>query len=147
MLAGAVALAGAGWLLVGLPLSSPGLLASLERASWPSEPRAAGSPALKDASVGLALFATSRGPNATAEVRVALSGVARDPRGAAALIAVGDGLAGWLPLGQSRDGVTLVAVEADKITVDTALGFREVELGKTSVPPSTGAGLPSQARP
>jgi hypothetical protein len=134
MLAGAVALAGAGWLVLGLPLSSPALLGELERASWPTAPKPVLAPGPQHPGEGLALFATSSGPNATAEVKVALKGVARDPHGTSALIAIGDGPPGWLPLGQSRDGVTLVSVEADKATVDTALGFREVELGKTSTP-------------
>lgn len=136
MLAGVLALAGAGWLVLGLPLSAPAELAALEAASWPTAPGKAAIAAASANGSGLALFAVATGPNATPELKLALNGLARDPHGAAALIAVGDGPPGWLSLGQTRDGATLVGVEADKATVDTALGFREVELGKTSMPPT-----------
>ena len=120
-----------GWILIGLPLSKPALLSKLERADWPRaatrSPVAARTPDLTKAPL---IFATTLGPNAASEINIALHGVAKGPRGQAALVAIGDALAAWLNLGETRDGVTLLSIEASKIVVDTALGFRTVSLDK-----------------
>lgn len=125
--AGAAAFAGAAWLVIGLPFSAPRLMAELERARWPSAPTKP-SPLSRASVAGLPLFAVSTGPYATPELKLTLSGVARDPHGAAALIAIGDGPAGWLSVGQTRDGATLISLDRDRAVVDTALGFREIQL-------------------
>jgi hypothetical protein len=138
-LAGAVALAGGGWLVLGLSLSSPPMLAALETASWPTAlSRAPIVPAPRSAP-GSALFVTTTGPNATTEIKVTLHGLVRDPHGVEALVQIGDETPGWLQLGQTRNSVTLISVDADTVTVDTPLGFRTVELGKTSAPPNASA--------
>ncbi|HUO23360.1 MAG TPA: hypothetical protein VMU59_12655 [Caulobacteraceae bacterium] len=60
---------------------------------------------------------------------VRAQGVAITPTLSAALISIGGKPAEWLDVGASRDGVTLVAVQASQITVDTAGGRRDIRIG------------------
>ena len=86
------------------------------------------------------LFALSTGPGAATEVAVRLDGLAITPRRRAALISIGGKPADWLEVGATRDGVTLMEVHATKVTLDTAAGFKDVDLWQGPVAP---AGAPA----
>lgn len=80
------------------------------------------------------LFALTTGPGAVADVALKLEGLARAPGHVAALLAINGGTADWLQLGDTRDGVTLEDVAADRVTVDTPTGMKDVLLGDTTAP-------------
>jgi hypothetical protein len=80
--------------------------------------------------VGAPIFALTTGPGAVSDVSVRLDGLAISPRGQSALIAINNQPAGWLALGATRDGVTLLEVHPAKVVLDTAIGFKEVAIGQ-----------------
>jgi hypothetical protein len=127
-LAAALSLGAVLWLTLGLWLTEPSGLKPLEAAPWPSPKTAPGAPP-PAAKAAPPLFASATGPDAVPEVQFELRGIARGPKDQAALIAIGAAPAAWLSLGATRDGVTLVTVEPTRVVVDTALGFREAQLG------------------
>ena len=88
------------------------------------------------------LFALSTGPGAAADVAVRLDGLAITPSRRAALISIGGKPADWLEVGATRDGVTLMEVHATKVTLDTAVGFKDIDLWQG---PTAAAGAPSAA--
>ena len=92
------------------------------------------------------LFALTTGPGAIADVAVSLLGVARTPKGAAALLAIGGGQADWLDLGKSRGGVTLSEVSASGVVLETALGRKEVELGPPTPSSMAASNIPPGVR-
>lgn len=91
------------------------------------------------------LFALTTGPGAVAETAVQLQGLAITPVRKAALISIGGKPSDWLELGATRDGVTLMAIQSSKVTVDTATGFKDVGLwdGAASAPAATNARVSS----
>jgi hypothetical protein len=94
------------------------------------------------------LFALTTGPGAIADVIVQLDGVSKSSSRAAALIAINGAAADWLDLGKSRDGVTLVAVQASQVELETPLGRKEVAMGDAApTSPSSGAPAASSATP
>jgi hypothetical protein len=85
------------------------------------------------------LFGLTVGPGAVADPAVRLDGLAISPRGSSALLSVGGKPPAWTELGASRDGITLMEVMANKVVVDTAIGFKEVPLWGGSTGASGGA--------
>ncbi len=77
------------------------------------------------------LFALSTAPGA-ADVAVRLDGLAITPGHRAALISIGGKPADWLEVGATRDGVTLMEAHPTKVTLDTAAGFKDVDLWQAS---------------
>jgi hypothetical protein len=71
---------------------------------------------------------------------VTLQGVSILPDHRAALISIGGAEAGWLDVGETRDGVTLVEVQPFKIIADTDEGTKDIELGQ-------GPSIPAVAKP
>ena len=120
-------------------------LAKLE--AWSDEP----APALQrttlvDSSADLArisgnpMFALTVGPSAVTEPQLQLEGLAITPKGRSALLSVDGKPASWFELGATRDGVTLIDVQASHVTVDTATRLRDVGLfDKPSMPAAAGA--------
>lgn len=82
------------------------------------------------------IFALTTGPNAVADVAVQLSGLSRTPARTAALLSINGKPAEWLALGETRDDVTLDEVQANKVTVDTPTGTKDVVLGAAAAPAS-----------
>lgn len=80
------------------------------------------------------LFGLLGGREGVAEPTIRLQGIARMPGRVAALLAIDAKPSAWLGLGEARDGVTLVEVLGSKITVETAIGEREIQLGSVSQP-------------
>jgi hypothetical protein len=72
--------------------------------------------------------------------------VVRTRRRQAALVAINDAPADWLTVGETRDGVTLQAIEGSRIVVDTLLGPVPIQVGETvgGAPPASTSG-PSTA--
>ncbi|MDR3511013.1 MAG: hypothetical protein P4L73_05225 [Caulobacteraceae bacterium] len=91
------------------------------------------------------LFALTTGPGAAQDVTVQLQGLAITPRRKAALVAIGGKPADWLDLGATRDGVTLMAIRANQIEVDTAIAFKTVGLWDAGS--ASGGGAPSAGAP
>lgn len=87
------------------------------------------------------LFALTTGPGAVADVTVSLLGIARTPKRAAALLAIGSEQADWLEIGKSRGGVTLAQVSPSGVVLETALGRKEVELGAAPAPSDVPPGV------
>lgn len=85
------------------------------------------------------LFTILGGKGAAGDPAIRLEGVVRAPGRIAALLAIDAKPSTWLSLGETRDGVTLVEVLGSKVTVDTAIGMKEIRLGEGAAP-STGAG-------
>jgi hypothetical protein len=85
------------------------------------------------------VFALTTGPSAVSDTPVALTGIAVTGTRKAALISIGGKPADWLDLGATRDGVTVMAINAAGVTVDTATGFKTVGLssGPASPPAAT----------
>lgn len=126
-----LALAAAGWLLVGPGLIGPRLDAqSPPAADWPAGELQARS-AADAVSVALAnpIFLLTTGPGAVKDPSLSLTGLARSPAHTAALISIDGKPASWLALGETRDGVTLQEVESSAVVVDTLTGFKTVPLG------------------
>ncbi len=73
---------------------------------------------------------------------IRLEGIARTPGRTAALLAIDAKPSAWLGLGETRDGVTLVEVLGSGVTIDTAIGTKDVRLGESSAPAqgATGSG-------
>lgn len=107
--------------------------------------RPALSPALTAPKVSI--FPVLDGPDAPPDIPVRLEGVARSPGRIAALLAVGGGPAGWLRLGETRDGVTLTEVGSATVTVDTARGPKIVGLGSGSASPANPLPVATDAPP
>jgi len=83
------------------------------------------------------VFALTTGPGAVPDTPVALTGIAVTGTRKAALISIGGKPADWLDLGATRDGVTVMTINAAGVTVDTATGFKTV--GLSSGPASSPA--------
>jgi hypothetical protein len=82
--------------------------------------------------LSMPIFALTTSAKAVAEISLRLDGVSRTPRRTAALVSINGGPAIWLSKGQTRDGMTVVAISSSQITVETALGERDVLLGQSS---------------
>ena len=95
------------------------------------------------------LFALASGTGAAADIAVRLDGIAITGARRAALVSIGGKPADWLEAGATRDGVTLMEVQATKVTLDTAAGFKDVTLwqGPPTGNGSTGATAPSPELP
>ena len=89
------------------------------------------------------LFALASGSGAAADVPVRLDGLSITPGRRAALISIGGKPADWLEVGATRDGVTLMEVHPTKVTLDTAAGFKDVDLWQSSPVASGPASTPS----
>jgi hypothetical protein len=72
-------------------------------------------------------------------MQVRLDGVARTPGRVAALVAIGDTPARWVPLGSTVDGVTLIGVGSARATIDNGEGPQQIDLGQTIGPQQGGA--------
>jgi hypothetical protein len=96
---------------------------------------------------GTPLFSLTTGPGAVTEPVIRLEGLAVSPRRRAALISVDGKPSDWLDLGATRDGVTLVDIQATKVTVDTATSFKVVGLWDTSAGAGPSATASSSAVP
>ncbi|MBS0297126.1 MAG: hypothetical protein JSR45_12510 [Proteobacteria bacterium] len=72
------------------------------------------------------------GTAALADATLRLDGVALTPRRQAALLSINGKNAEWLERGDTRDGVTVQAITATKVVIDTATGPRDVLLGDKS---------------
>lgn len=144
-----LALAAVTWFLLGGGHAMTTDLDGLDAKLAAIKPRAAHvSTASSDLSAHLAstpLFALTTGPGAVAETTVQLQGLAITPVRKAALISIGGKPSDWLELGATRDGVTLMAMQSSKVTVDTATGFKDVALwdGASSATPTTNAHISS----
>lgn len=88
------------------------------------------------------LFALTTGPGAVPDVTLTLDGLARTPQHVAALVSINGAPDVWLDRGKSASGVTLIDVGDSRITVETALGQKQVEMAQG--PPS---GQPASASP
>lgn len=138
-----LALAAAAWFILG---GGNGMSADLDRLELrlaAAKPPAQHAFAAADSVARAAatpLFGLTTGPGAVADISVALQGLAVTPTRKAALVSIGGKPSDWLDLGATRDGVTLMTVQSNKITVDTATGFKDVGLwdqsANTSGPPS-----------
>jgi len=73
------------------------------------------------------IFAVGTAPLADATLR--LDGVALTPRRQAALLSINGKPPEWLERGDTREGVTVQAISASKVVIDTATGPRDVLLG------------------
>jgi hypothetical protein len=147
-----MAVAAAAWLVLGGAAVPSDQLDSLEaRLSAGSQsPRPVDDSALLAARLAATpVFALTSGPGAVADVSIGLQGLSITPQRQAALISINGGAPAWLELGASRDGVTLMSVQPTKVTVDTAVGFKDVGLwdaqqggagGTASGAPHAGAG-------
>jgi len=85
-------------------------------------------PSLKQDAAGQALARSLFGSPAGPIAPIVLQGIAITPARQAALLSIGDKL-GWLAVGDSRNGVTLLDVQRSKITVDTAQGAQDISIG------------------
>lgn len=92
------------------------------------------------------IFSLTAGAGAVADAAIRLEGLIRSPGHIVALIGINGAPSDWLSLGQSRDGVTLVDVGATKVTVDTAAGLKDVELGGAPGSNEVGASAPASMR-
>ncbi|PXA95303.1 hypothetical protein DMC25_00940 [Caulobacter sp. D4A] len=119
----------AAWAAAGGPKMADDRIAALE-ATQPRM-RTAGKPAapvVGDWAGAPTLFDAVSPP----EPQVRLFGLSRSTRRKAALISIGGASPVWMTLGEARDGVTLDAVLADSITIDTVGGPRDVRLGEAT---------------
>lgn len=95
--------------------------------------------------MGSPMFALTTGSGAVKEPVLRLDGIARTPRGAAALLSVNGAIAAWFDVGETRDGVRLVDVQSRKVVLDTLVGLKEIELsngGADATPGAPQAGAP-----
>jgi hypothetical protein len=74
------------------------------------------------------LFALTSGPGAVTDPPIELQGLAITPGGRSALLAISGKPAEWYELGQTRDGITVMEIKPTAVTVDTAIGFKEIGL-------------------
>jgi len=138
-------LGAAAWTLAGgagFAQASIAQASALFRSVATRPPRAAAASSGLGAALNAPLFMLLGGKGALAEPAIRLEGVARSPGRIAALLAIDAKPSAWLALGEARDGVTLVEVLGSKVTVDTALGTKDVRLGESS-PPAPSATGPS----
>jgi hypothetical protein len=91
------------------------------------------------------LFPLPAGAGGQGDLAVALQGVARSSQRTAALLSFNGAASVWMALGETRDGVTLQDVQADKVVLDTPMGFKEVGLGDASAPASAPKAGPKPA--
>jgi hypothetical protein len=77
------------------------------------------------------LFALTVGPGAVREPSIAVQGVSMSAGRVAALLVIDGQPPAWVPVGQSREGVTVRAVGPTRITVDTLVGLKEIGLGES----------------
>jgi hypothetical protein len=138
----------AAWLLSGGPQAAAGQLAPLEAGSKILRaPRIVGAPPRALDVAGLAaepIFQLTTGPSAIPAPVLRLDGLARTRARLAALLSIDGKAPEWLGLGESRDGIILLAVQAAKVVVDTAYGPVDVVLGKAPNSPAA-ASLPDEA--
>jgi hypothetical protein len=78
------------------------------------------------------LFALTTGPGAIREPSIRVDGISMSRRRVAALVSIDTATSSWMTIGESRSGVTLQAVSATKVTVETAVGIRDLSLGDQS---------------
>ena len=150
---GGVVLGVGAWLTLGSAAASQSRLQAAQdrlEAARPAAPRSVGANSLLAAASQRPLFALTTGPGAVAEVALSLDGVARTPRHTAALLSINGAPDIWLDRGKSASGVTLVEVGDTSVTVETALGQRQVQLIQgppTGQPAQGGATAPSPPSP
>jgi hypothetical protein len=144
-----MALAVVAWLLFGAHASALGSLDQLQsrlrQAPSAMLVSSTGSSAQARA-VATPLFGPTSGPGAPTEAAVRLDGLAITPGRKAALISINGKPADWLSLGESRDGVTLTQVTATKVTVDTAMGSKDIGL-YAAAPVASGPASPAPSGP
>jgi len=96
--------------------------------------------------VAAPVFSLTTGPGAVTEPVIQLQGLAVTPKGRAALLSVDGKPANWYELGATRDGVTVIEVQSNHVTVDTAARLRDVGLFDKPVTGAAGSGpAPAQA--
>jgi hypothetical protein len=78
------------------------------------------------------LFNLTTGPNAVAETALRVDGLSIQSKRKAALVAINGQPANWLELGEARDNVTLMEIDATWATFDTPTGFKQVNLASGS---------------
>lgn len=93
------------------------------------------------------IFALTVGPHSVADTVVVLTGIQRTPARTAALLSINGKPADWLDLGATRDDVTLVEVQAEKVVVDTPTDLRDVVLGAKPAASAAQPGQPAAAPP
>lgn len=76
------------------------------------------------------LFLSTVGPGAVREPSMRLDGVSLSRRRVAALLSIDGRAATWVLAGETREGVTLQEVRADRVVVETVLGFKDLALGE-----------------
>lgn len=132
------------WLLVGGPSAPAKALDALARQGGPSTARAAG----EDAAAAAISVLASRPLFAEGNVslpRIAVIGVSRIPGRSAALVAMNGGEPAWVRVGETVEGLTLVATRTDEARFDSINGPVTVPLGETvdlgaaAAPPTGGA--------
>ncbi|GEM_PF-2305360 len=141
-----LALAGALWLVVGVHAPALTRLDRFQTRLGALKPAQAGIDMTADLvrAASVPLFGLTTGPGAVAEAQVRLEGLAITPSLRAALISINGKPSDWLDQGETRDGVTLLEVHPDKITLDTATGFKEVAIEQGGPEPQS-ASAPSPA--
>lgn len=146
-LAGGLATGGLGWWSAGGPSRPEAPLAAAEaRLAKLRIPRALTEGAVPPDVAVLAatpLFVLTTGPGATPAPVLRLDGLSRSKGRAAALLSVDDQPAEWLALGDSRGGVTVLAVDGTKAVIDTVYGPVDVGLGERVGTPGAAGGAAS----
>lgn len=149
-LAGGLVAGAAAWLIFSHGASAAVKIADLkDRADALVEPGHGQVPAGAPGAIALSapIFALTTGPNAVQDTTVSLVGLVKTPSRTAALLAIDGKPAEWIDVGQTKDDVTLDDVQADRVTVDTPIGAKEVQLGQTSAASSSPAPQPTKPPP
>lgn len=137
----------AAWLFAGGPSAALEKLAPLESAVGalraPRETQYR--PGVTHASIlaSTPIFALTTGPGAVREPALRVDGLSVTPRRAAALVSIDGKPAEWLSAGETRDGVTILAVTSTKVTFETLIGEKDLGLGEqttASAPAETASG-------
>jgi hypothetical protein len=89
------------------------------------------------------IFQLTTGPNPVPPPVLRLDGLVRSRGRVAGLLAINDKPAEWMTLGETRDGVTLLAVANSKVVADTVYGPVDVGLGQR--PPTEASPPPPEA--
>ena len=138
------------WLLAGGPDAAEKIIGPLEAELVRFSPPRASAAVTNSRYVVMPeqpIFILSSGPHAVPAPVVRLEGVSRTRARQAALVSINDRPAEWLTVGEVRDGVTIQAVQAGKVVVDTVFGPQEVALGARIGAPASPASPPSGAGP
>lgn len=125
------------WLVAGGPGASLDKLTPIEdqlvvlRAPHEAGPSAGAMVSIADLAAS-PLFALTVGPGAVREPSITVQGVSVSTGRVAALLVIDGQPPAWVPLGQSREGVTVRSVGPTRVTVDTVVGLKEIGLGTNS---------------